>query len=116
MSKNEPFRGAKVIAHDILLTVERFILTLAVNRQVYHEPLCAFSHNSLHYHQSYRETKSEDDEILKKSTSALRVKVLLQLILKYAYMLYIFIHQFDHTIFLMAFCQVSKTFKKYFCK
>ena len=71
--KTSFFKVAKVVAHDILLTVETFILTLAVNRQVYHKPLCAFSHNSLHYHQSYRETKSEDDEILKKSAGALRV-------------------------------------------
>ena len=68
------YEVAKVIAYDIPLTVETFILTLAVNRQMYHKLLCAFLHNSLHDHQSYRETQSEDDGMLKKSAGALRVK------------------------------------------
>ena len=64
--KTSFFKVAKVIAYDIPLTVETFILALAMNRQVYYKPLCAFSHNSLHYHRCYRETKSEDDEMPKK--------------------------------------------------
>ena len=53
------FKVTKVIAYDILLIVEQLILILAANRQMYYEPLCVFSHNSLHYHQCYRETKSD---------------------------------------------------------
>ena len=50
------FKVAKIIIHDILLTVDKLIITLAVNRLTCYKPLCAFSHNPLHYHQSYKET------------------------------------------------------------
>ena len=55
--KTNFFKGAKIITHNILLTVDKLIMTLAVNRITCYEPLCAFSRNSLHYHQSYEETR-----------------------------------------------------------
>ena len=55
--KTNFFKGAKIITHNILLTVDKLIMTLAVNRITCYEPLCAFLRNSLHYHQSYEETR-----------------------------------------------------------
>ena len=54
--KIELFQSRKKIAHDILLTVEKLIITLAVNRLLCYEQLCAFSCNSLDYRQCYKGT------------------------------------------------------------
>ena len=55
--KTNFFKGAKIITHNILLTVDKLIITLAVNRITCYKPLCAFLRNSLHYRQSYEETR-----------------------------------------------------------
>ena len=51
------FKVAKIITCDILLTVEKHITTLAVNRLACPQPLCAILCNSLHYHPCYGETR-----------------------------------------------------------
>ena len=54
--KTKFFKVAKIITCDILLTVEKHIATLSVNRLACPQPLCAILRNSLHYRPCYGET------------------------------------------------------------
>ena len=67
------FKVAKIIAYSILLIVEKLIITFTVNRLLCYEPLCAFSHNSLHYHPCYKGTRVWGRYNVYKSAGALRV-------------------------------------------
>ena len=55
--KTNFFKVAKITACGILPTAEKHIITLAVNRLVCSQPLCAILCKSLHYHPCYSETR-----------------------------------------------------------
>ena len=65
------FKVAKIIACDILLTVQTHIITLAVNRLACSQPLCAILHITLHCRPCYGETRYN----VYKGAGAFRVKL-----------------------------------------
>ena len=55
--KTNFFKVAKTIAYNILLTAEKHIRTLAVDRLACPQYLCAIVRNSLHYRSCYGKTR-----------------------------------------------------------